>query len=291
MSSLVGPPRGIPAPADLWDGARRGWASTALGALVHRSNLLGADRSVANQGGGNTSAKGVVVDHAPRARVLWVKAPAPIWRRSPAATSPRCGSTRSSRSVAQRQWTMRRWSITSDAARWSPTSRARPSRRSCTRSWTPYHVDHTHPDAVIALTSTPNGRLLADETFGDEAVGLDYQRPGFDMSKRIAALLDTHPSGRAVLLERHGLVTWGSTAEETYRSTIEAIESCRGGGQGRSRPVRPGRRAERGARGERVPRSPRADALRSAARSSPTQVLVLGRPEPVVAFRLVGSEA
>ena len=52
------------------------------------------------------------------------------------------------------------------------------------------HVDHTHPDAVIALTSTPDGRRLAEEEFGDEAVWLDYQRPGFDMSRRIAELLD-----------------------------------------------------------------------------------------------------
>ena len=76
------------------------------------------------------------------------------------------------------------------------------------------HVDHTHPDAVIALTSSPDGRLLAEKTFGDEVVWLDYQRPGFDMSKRVADLLDEHPSARAVLLERHGLVTWGETAEE-----------------------------------------------------------------------------
>src|SRR6185437_15401671 len=56
------------------------------------------------------------------------------------------------------------------------------------------HVDHTHPDAVIALTSTPRGRELAAETFGDEAVWLDYQRPGFDMSRRIALLLEENPS-------------------------------------------------------------------------------------------------
>ena len=85
------------------------------------------------------------------------------------------------------------------------------------------HVDHTHPDAVIALTSSPDGRSLADAAFGDEAIWLDYERPGFDMSKRIAELLDANPSARAVLLERHGLVTWGATAEEAYKSTIEFI--------------------------------------------------------------------
>src|SRR5439155_22975878 len=85
------------------------------------------------------------------------------------------------------------------------------------------HVDHTHPDAIIALTSSPNGRSLVEETFGDNAVWLDYQRPGFDMSKRIAELLASNPTARGVLLERHGLVTWGETPQQSYRDTIEFV--------------------------------------------------------------------
>src|SRR4029077_19027241 len=98
------------------------------------------------------------------------------------------------------------------------------------------HVDHTHPDAVVALTSTPEGRRLAEEAFGDEAVWLDYQRPGFDMSRRISLLLEEHPAARAVLLQKHGLVTRGPTGHESYEATIEfvaraarAIEKAAGG--------------------------------------------------------------
>jgi rhamnulose-1-phosphate aldolase/alcohol dehydrogenase len=98
------------------------------------------------------------------------------------------------------------------------------------------HVDHTHPDAMIALTSSPDGRRLAEQTFGDEAVWLDYQRPGFDMSRRIAELLDENPHARGILLEKHGLVTWGETGEESYRRTLdfvsraaEAIREAAGG--------------------------------------------------------------
>jgi rhamnulose-1-phosphate aldolase/alcohol dehydrogenase len=54
-------------------------------------------------------------------------------------------------------------------------------------------------------------------------VWLDYQRPGFDMSRRIADLLDAHPSARAVLLAKHGLVTWGDEPEQSYRNTIEFV--------------------------------------------------------------------
>jgi rhamnulose-1-phosphate aldolase/alcohol dehydrogenase len=100
----------------------------------------------------------------------------------------------------------------------------RPSIETLLHAFVPAtHVDHTHPDAVIALTSTPAGRQLAADTFGDEAVWLDYQRPGFDMSRRIAMLLREQSTARAVLLERHGLVTWGESGEESYEATIEFV--------------------------------------------------------------------
>jgi len=223
VSSLAGPLSGIQAPADLWD-APASTGLDGLGALVYRSNLLGADRSIANQGGGNTSAKGVVVDHAGRdQRVLWVKGSG-----TDLATITGDGfaallldeveplRSREAMDDASMVDYLRRCALEPD--------QPRPSIETLLHAFVDaVHVDHTHPDAVIALTSTPNGRSLADEAFGGEAVWLDYQRPGFDMSKRIAELLEANPSARAVLLERHGLVTWGNTSEAAYRSTIEFV--------------------------------------------------------------------
>ena len=223
MSKLAGPATGIPSPTNLWDATAAGGLD-GLDALVYRSNLLGADRSVANQGGGNTSAKGVVVDHAGREqRVLWVKGSG-----TDLATIVASGfaalrldevealRSREAMDDASMVDYLRRCALEPD--------QPRPSIETLLHAFVAAtHVDHTHPDAVIALTSTPNGRVLADEAFGDEAVWLDYQRPGFDMSRRIAMLLDEHPAARAVLLERHGLVTWGATAEQAYRSTIEFV--------------------------------------------------------------------
>src|SRR5690349_12819120 len=72
MSGVMGVLVGIPAPEDRWEPGND--ALDVLDALVYRSNLLGADRAIANQGGGNTSAKGGTHDHTGRAqRVLWVK--------------------------------------------------------------------------------------------------------------------------------------------------------------------------------------------------------------------------
>jgi rhamnulose-1-phosphate aldolase/alcohol dehydrogenase len=214
---------GIPAPLDRWDDA----AATGLdmlAGLVYRSNLLGADRALANQGGGNTSAKGTVLDHVGReTRVLWVKGSGTDLATITAAGFPALRLDevlplrgRDSMDDATMVDYLLRTALRPD--------QPRPSIETLLHAFVPAdHVDHTHPDAVIALTSSPDGRKIADETFGGEAVWLDYQRPGFDMSRRIAELLDENPAARGVLLEKHGLVTWGATGEESYRNTIEFV--------------------------------------------------------------------
>jgi rhamnulose-1-phosphate aldolase/alcohol dehydrogenase len=213
----------IPAPEDRWDNASSTGLSS-LDALVYRSNLLGSDRALANQGGGNTSSKGTAVDHAGREqRALWVKGSGTDLA---SITAAGFAVLRLDEIVPLRRREemddaamvdfLRRCALDSD--------QPRPSIETLLHAFIAApQVDHTHPDAIIALTSSPHGRKLAEETFGEEAVWLDYQRPGFDMSRRIAELLDANPSARAVLLEKHGLVTWGESGEESYRRTIEFV--------------------------------------------------------------------
>jgi rhamnulose-1-phosphate aldolase/alcohol dehydrogenase len=206
------------------------WSETAapsgsvLDDLVYRSNLLGSDRALANQGGGNTSAKGTTVDHAGReTRTLWVKGSG-----SDLATIVAAGfaalrldevlplEARDAMDDAEMVAYLRCCALTPD--------QPRPSIETLLHAFIAApHVDHTHPDAVIALTSTPEGRAMAAEVFGDEAVWLEYERPGFQMSKRIAELLRGAPNARAVLLERHGLVTWGETSRAAYESTLDFV--------------------------------------------------------------------
>jgi rhamnulose-1-phosphate aldolase/alcohol dehydrogenase len=215
--------RGIPAPEDRWDESAAA-GHGVLDGLVRRSNLLGADRALANVGGGNTSAKETIADHTGREiRVLWVKGSG-----TDLATITAEGfaalrldevlplGKREAMSDAEMVEYLLRCAVRPD--------QPRPSIETLLHAFVAAdHVDHTHPDAIIALTSTPDGRRLAEEEFGDEAVWLDYQRPGFDMSRRIAELLGAQPQARAVLLERHGLVTWGATGEESYHATLELV--------------------------------------------------------------------
>jgi rhamnulose-1-phosphate aldolase/alcohol dehydrogenase len=236
MTNLVEVLRGIPAPANRWDEAEAK-AHGVLDGLVYRSRLLGADRAVANQGGGNTSSKEMILDHTGReTRVLWVKGSGTDLATITAAGFPGLR--------LEELLPLRERDEMDDASMVAYLLRSavrpdqpRPSIETLLHAFVPAtHVDHSHPDAVIALTSTPRGRELAEQCFGDEIVWLDYQRPGFDMSRKIGLLLEEHPSARAVFLAKHGLVTWGESGRESYEATIEfiaraaqAIEDTAGG--------------------------------------------------------------
>jgi rhamnulose-1-phosphate aldolase/alcohol dehydrogenase len=234
VTDALGP---ITAPQDRWDAVAAAGLHR-LDEVVYRSNLLGADRALANRGGGNTSAKGVTVDHAGReTRTLWVKGSGTDLATitAPGFAALRLDDVqllreREAMGDAEMVDFLRRSALGPD--------QPRPSIETLLHAFVPAaHVDHTHPDAVIALTSSPEGRRLVEEGFGEEVVWLDYQRPGFGMSKTIAELLGANPAARAVFLEKHGLVTWGETSEDVYHSTLEfvtrAAEELTRAGQGR----------------------------------------------------------
>jgi rhamnulose-1-phosphate aldolase/alcohol dehydrogenase len=223
MKQAVGLSLGLSAPVDRWD-EETASRLDGIDELVYRSNLLGADRSLANQGGGNTSAKGTVHDHLGRdVGVLWVKGSGTdLASITPAGFAVlRLDEIlplleREEMDDAAMVDYLRRCAVDPD--------QPRPSIETLLHAFIEApHVDHTHPDAIIALTSSPNGRELADQVFGDEAVWLDYERPGFAMSRHIARLLASSPAAGAVLLEKHGLVTWGESSDESYRRTIDLV--------------------------------------------------------------------
>ena len=213
----------IPEPENRWV-PETAAGLTGVDEVVYRSNLLGADRALANRGGGNTSAKGTALDHAGReTRTLWVKGSGTDLATITAAgfaalrlDDVRLLRQRDALDDADMVEYLRCCALSPD--------QPRASIETLLHAFVPAaHVDHTHPDAIIALTAAPTGRSLAREIFGDETVWLEYERPGFRMSKRVAELLEENPAARAVLLEKHGLVTWGETSAEAYESTLDFV--------------------------------------------------------------------
>lgn len=98
---------------------------------------------------------------------------------------------------------------------------ATPSMETLVHAFLPYKfVDHTHPDAILALTNQQDGERLVREALGEEIAILPYVAPGFRLSKAVADLLLRNPRAKALVLMQHGLVTWGDTARESYETTI-----------------------------------------------------------------------
>jgi rhamnulose-1-phosphate aldolase/alcohol dehydrogenase len=207
---------------DRWDPANG--QAEGLAGLAYRSNILAADRAIVNFGGGNTSAKVHELDHTGRAtRVMWVKGSG-----SDLATINAggfCGLRLDEVLLLAERDEMTDAEMVAYLARCQldPTM-PRPSIETLLHAFVPHpHVDHTHPDAIGAIVGTVAGERLAQECFGSDAVWIPYLRPGFKLSKLVAEAVAAHPEAKMVLLAKHGLVTWGDTPEQSYESTLDAI--------------------------------------------------------------------
>lgn len=84
-------------------------------------------------------------------------------------------------------------------------------------------IDHTHADAILAVTNNKRGRELAKKLFGDELVWVPYVKPGFLLSKVMTELVRKNPQAKGAILENHGLITWGENSKESYSRTIDYV--------------------------------------------------------------------
>jgi rhamnose utilization protein RhaD (predicted bifunctional aldolase and dehydrogenase) len=88
------------------------------------------------------------------------------------------------------------------------------------------HVDHLHPDSIIALATAADGQALTRECFGDEILWVDWRRPGFQLGLDIAAIAKENPKAKGAILGGHGLTTWAETSDECEKRSIDAIEKA-----------------------------------------------------------------
>ena len=87
-------------------------------------------------------------------------------------------------------------------------------------------LDHTHAEAILALTNQPEGRKLVEEALGEDVIVLDYVKPGFQLAKAAVEAIEAHPGSRGMVWMRHGLLSWGETAQESYQTTIELVSKA-----------------------------------------------------------------
>jgi rhamnose utilization protein RhaD (predicted bifunctional aldolase and dehydrogenase) len=88
-------------------------------------------------------------------------------------------------------------------------------------------IDHTHADAVLAVADQEEGAKICREVFGERLLWVPYVMPGFGLAKACKRAWDgAIAEGRSptvMVLERHGVFTFGDTAKESYERMIEAV--------------------------------------------------------------------
>jgi rhamnose utilization protein RhaD (predicted bifunctional aldolase and dehydrogenase)/NAD(P)-dependent dehydrogenase (short-subunit alcohol dehydrogenase family) len=86
------------------------------------------------------------------------------------------------------------------------------------------YVDHTHADAILALTDQPDPERHVRAAFGDDVVLLPWIMPGSPLAKAVAAAFEQAPQCRGIVLAKHGLFTFGDDAQGSYERTIELVD-------------------------------------------------------------------
>lgn len=218
-------------------------------ALIQRSHALGVDPRVTNYAGGNTSCKVMVTDPVTGAAtdVLYVKGSGgDLGTLQPDGLATlRLDRVRALRGVYRGVEHEDEMVAAFEHCRWG-TGGAAPSIDTAMHALVDArHVDHLHPDAVIALAAAADGEALTKECFGREVAWVPWRRPGFQLGLQIASLAADNPGLRGVVLGGHGLTTWADTSEACQAISFEVIRRAERFISDRGRPdpfgaVRPG---------------------------------------------------
>ncbi len=200
------------------------------GKLLYRSNLLGADKRITNYGGGNTSAKVMETDplSGEKVKVLWVKGSG-----GDVGTIKLDGFATLYQDKLDSLKNIYQGVVDEDRmVGFLPHCTFNLNARAASidtplHGFVPFtHVDHMHPDAIIAIAASKNSRELTREIFGDEIGWLPWRRPGFQLGLDLEAFVKAHPNAKGVVLESHGLFTWADDAKVCYELTLAIINKA-----------------------------------------------------------------
>ena len=213
----------------LWDNKKAAELENDEVALfLYRSNILGADLRITNYGGGNTSCKTLEKDPFTNqeVEVMWVKGSG-----GDIGTLTRSGIAglyterlHNLKNVYKGLHDEDRMVGLFDHCIYDLDSKA-PSIDTPLHGLLPFkHIDHLHPDALIAVAAAADSEKVTKEIWGDTMGWVPWQRPGFDLGLQLEKCLNDNPGIRGIILGSHGLFTWGDTSYECYLNSLEVIE-------------------------------------------------------------------
>jgi rhamnulose-1-phosphate aldolase/alcohol dehydrogenase len=217
--------------SNLWDDERaRQCQEDQVKLFLYRSNLLGADLRITNFGGGNTSCKTIETDPLTneQVEVMWVKGSGgdlgTLDRKGIAGlyTDRLRALKKSYKGLDDEDRMVNLF----NHCIYDLSGKA-PSIDTPLHGLLPFkHIDHLHPDALIAIAAAEDGEKITHEIWGDTMGWLPWQRPGFDLGLQLEQCLLDNPGIRGVVLGSHGLFTWGETSYECYINSLEVIETA-----------------------------------------------------------------
>jgi rhamnulose-1-phosphate aldolase/alcohol dehydrogenase len=208
-----------------------------VGRLIYRSNLLGSDQRITNTGGGNTSSK--IMEKDPLTgepvEVLWVKGSGGDLR-----TSKR--ENFSSLYQPKLLDLRKLYAARADQGLKSPaeddmvgmfahtTFNLNPRASSIDtplHSFLPgKHVDHMHPNAIIAIAASARCEELTREIFGGAMAYVPWMRPGFELGLAMQEISKKNPDVRAIMMGQHGFISWADDDKQCYTDTLNFIEKA-----------------------------------------------------------------
>ncbi len=215
----------------LWDekkAASLGDDQVAL--FLYRSNILGVDLRITNFGGGNTSCKTIEKDPIAKEKVeiMWIKGSG-----GDIGTLNRDGiaglynqKLHDLKKVYQGIEHEDEMVALFNHCIYDLDSRA-PSIDTPLHGLLPFkHIDHLHPDALIAVAAAKDSEKITKEIWGDTMGWVPWQRPGFDLGLKLEVCLEKNPRIRGIVLGSHGVFTWGDTSYQCYVNSLEVIEAA-----------------------------------------------------------------
>jgi rhamnulose-1-phosphate aldolase/alcohol dehydrogenase len=215
----------------LWDEAKAAeLAGDEVALFLYRSNILGADLRITNYGGGNTSCKTIEKDvlTGEDAEVMWIKGSGgdigTLTRKGIAGLyTERLRSLKSIYRGLEHEDEM----VALFYHTLYDLESAAPSIDTPLHGMLPFkHIDHLHPDALIAIAAAKDSEAITKEIWGDTMGWVPWQRPGFDLGLQLERCLAENPGIRGIILGSHGLFTWGDTSYECYVNSLEVIEQA-----------------------------------------------------------------
>ena len=220
----------------LWDDAKAA-SLDPVGRLIYRSNILGSDQRITNTGGGNTSAKILEKDPLTGAstEVLWVKGSGGDLRTS---TRENFSSLYQSKLIglqalyaARKDKGLKSQAEDDMVGMFSHATfnlNPRPSSIDTTlHAFLPgKHVDHMHPNAIIAIAASAHCEKLTKEIFGGEMAYVKWMRPGFELGLAMQQIAKKNPKVRAIMMGQHGFISWADNEKTCYTDTLGFIEKA-----------------------------------------------------------------